>query len=119
MYWWLGIWMGVVAVALGSVAFSVYAQMMDWDMQKVVDWLRGAPDGWGPRTLRGWQAGRKWAGGMAAFVSSGVSLIASGKWPDFRAWMKSMKGSGKKVDASFYRGLYRSVCKNKSAPPPL
>ncbi len=112
MYWWLGMWMSIVAGVLGTVAFSIYAQTMDWDTQSFLEWLKGAPDGWGPRMHRGWRTGRKWAGEMAALVSSGVSLISSGKWKELVASARSSNESGKKVDASFYRGLYRAMPKS-------
>ena len=128
MYWWLGMWMGIVACVLGAAAISIPAQTMDWDIQTFLEWLKGAPEGWGPRLYRGWRAGRKWAGEMSSLVSSGVSLISSGvslissgvslissgKWKELAARAGSLKGSGKKVDASFYRGLYRSMAKSES-----
>lgn len=115
MYWWLGMWMGIVAGVLGTVAFSIFAQTMDWDTQTFLEWLKGAPDGWGPRMHRGWRTGRRWAGEMPALVSSGVSLISSGKWKELASSVRSSKESGKTVDASFYRGLYRAM--SKSDPP--
>ncbi len=113
MYWWLGMWMSIVAGVLGTVAFSIFAQTMGWDSRTFLEWLKGAPDGWGPRMHRGLQAGRKWAGDMAALVFSGVSLISSGKWKELAVRARSSKGSGKKVDASFYRDLYRAMPKSE------
>ena len=105
MCWWLGMWMGIVAGVLGTVAFSIFAQTMDWDSQTFLEWLKGAPDGWGPRMHRGRQMGRKWAGDISAFVFSG-------KWKELAARARSSKGSGKKVDASFYQDLYRAMPKS-------
>ncbi len=105
MYWWLGMWMGIVAGVLGTVAFSIFAQTMDWDKQSILKWLKGAPDGWGPRMQRGWRTGRKWAGEMAA-------LVSSGKWKELAGRARSLIGSGKQVDSFFYRGLYRSMSKS-------
>ncbi len=102
MYWWLGIWIGVVAGVLAGVAISIFVQMMDLDRQTILDWVRGAPGGWGPRTLRCWRTGRKWADEMYARLCSGEKTARF-------AWAGVSGRSEKKVDASFYRDLYRDM----------
>lgn len=116
MYWWLGIWMVVVTVALGSVAVSVIAQMMDWEFQKLLAWLRGSPEGWGARMIHAMKGAQEWATKIAEYIFTLAAFFRSREGMNFASWKKLIhKLSEDKVNASFYRSLYRSMRKN--TPP--